>query len=113
MVSLGTALGPVLLAAAPKGAAPRRFRPSCRTSRSVPRGLIKDEKQNDFGYKAQETRHGGCSSVVEHWIVAPVVAGSIPVIHPIPPEKKRRDSDEFVVAMVCHGNGRAECAFVQ
>jgi hypothetical protein len=27
-------------------------------------------------------RFGGCSSVVEHWIVAPVVAGSIPVIHP-------------------------------
>ncbi len=28
---------------------------------------------------------GGCSSVVEHWIVAPVVAGSIPVTHPIVP----------------------------
>src|ERR1041384_1963504 len=65
-----------------------------------------------FGAGTRET-HGGCSSVVEHWIVAPVVAGSIPVTHPIPPEKKRRDSDEFVVAMVCHGNGRAECAFVQ
>src|SRR5690606_23817670 len=26
--------------------------------------------------------YGGCSSVVEHWIVAPVVAGSIPVTHP-------------------------------
>ena len=25
---------------------------------------------------------GGCSSMVEHWTVAPVVAGSIPVIHP-------------------------------
>ncbi len=27
-------------------------------------------------------RCGGCSSVVEHWIVAPGVAGSIPVFHP-------------------------------
>lgn len=26
--------------------------------------------------------YGGYSSVVEHWIVAPVVAGSIPVTHP-------------------------------
>ncbi len=26
---------------------------------------------------------GGRSSVVEHWIVAPVVAGSIPVAHPV------------------------------
>src|SRR5690606_30626556 len=25
---------------------------------------------------------GGCSSVVEHWIVAPVVGGSIPLTHP-------------------------------
>jgi hypothetical protein len=51
---------------------------------------LKDEKQKDFGYKAQETRHGGCSSVVEHWIVAPVVAGSIPVIHPIQSEEEER-----------------------
>ena len=26
---------------------------------------------------------GGCSSVVEHWFVVPVVAGSIPVVRPI------------------------------
>ena len=26
---------------------------------------------------------GGCSSVVEHWIVIPGVAGSSPVIHPM------------------------------
>jgi hypothetical protein len=30
------------------------------------------------------TRDGGCSSMVEHWTVAPVVAGSSPVIHPKP-----------------------------
>ena len=55
-----------------------------------PAESLKDEKQNDFGYKGQETRHGGCSSVVEHWIVAPVVAGSIPVIHPIQSEEEER-----------------------
>jgi hypothetical protein len=27
---------------------------------------------------------GGCSSMVEPWIVVPVVAGSIPVIHQAP-----------------------------
>ena len=32
-------------------------------------------------------RYGGCSSVVEHWIVAPVVAGSIHVTHPISRKK--------------------------
>jgi hypothetical protein len=31
-----------------------------------------------FGWEVR----GGCSSVVEHWIVAPVVAGSSPVSHP-------------------------------
>lgn len=35
--------------------------------------------------------HGGCSSVVEHWIVAPVVAGSIPVSHPDKNEERGRD----------------------
>gem|GEM_PF-6184205 len=27
--------------------------------------------------------YGGCSSAVEHWTVAPVVAGSNPVSHPL------------------------------
>ena len=34
---------------------------------------------------ARRSRGGGCSSMVEHWTVAPVVAGSSPVIHPIFP----------------------------
>src|SRR5512133_2494789 len=34
--------------------------------------------------------NGGCSSVVEHWIVAPVVAGSIPVTHPKRVQSRKR-----------------------
>jgi hypothetical protein len=90
LVSLGRAQAPVLLAAAPRKAQRpavstplQNFKVGATSAPPPPTGLSKDEKRNDFDYKPQETRHGGCSSVVEHWIVAPVVAGSIPVTHPI------------------------------
>lgn len=41
-----------------------------------------EPRESQGGSPRIGVRHGGCSSVVEHWIVAPVVAGSIPVTHP-------------------------------
>ena len=42
--------------------------------------------------------HGACSSVVEHWIVVPVVAGSNPVTHPNLP----RAASEGLTLYRCH-----------
>lgn len=48
--------------------------------------------------------YGGCSSAVEHWIVAPVVAGSNPVSHPILILPTRCDQPNILAAATPPGH---------